>query len=108
MVPLNGFNPIVMTISEPPMAMVKINSDATTCIQRNFGTIAAIARDDNGGPFGWSRKKIKGITDPLILECIACREATILAKLQNMVEEDSQVVINSISGALIPQSRVTK
>ena len=43
------------------------------------GSVAAVARDDEGKFLGCSQITMDGISDPATLECLACREALALA-----------------------------
>ncbi|XP_021639746.2 uncharacterized protein LOC110634904 [Hevea brasiliensis] len=57
--------PIVrpQTWAPPPSGIIKVTFDAGVNKHNNLGSMAAIARDSQGQPMGWSCKKIHGITD---------------------------------------------
>lgn len=82
----------------------KLNFDAQEDKPRNKGTIAVVARDHSGTPIFWLCKLVLGRSDPLILEALACKEATDLAVLQNLdeacVERDFLAVIQAVKGPI--------
>jgi ribonuclease HI len=63
----------------PQMGHVKINVDAAVRKHENYGAVAAVCRDGDGAFLGASAQVIRGVSDPAILEAIACREALALA-----------------------------
>ena len=80
--------------------MSKLNVDAAVAERRGVGTIAAIARDENGMFLGASSLGFRAITNPTTLEALAVREALALSEdlqLQNIhVASDCKEVIDSI------------
>jgi ribonuclease HI len=64
----------------PPAGWVKINVDAALNKQQNGGAIAAVCRSEDGDYLGASAIVVQGITDPAVMEALACREAMSLAK----------------------------
>jgi hypothetical protein len=63
----------------PPIAIPKINIDASVSKSGEKRVAAAICRDNLGVNLGASAIVYCGITDPSILESLACREALALA-----------------------------
>jgi hypothetical protein len=63
----------------PPTGYAKINVDAAVQKQRFSGAVAAVCRGQDGVFLGASALSIQGISDPGILEAVACREALALA-----------------------------
>ena len=61
----------------PPAGVVKINVDAA--LSKNDLKASAIARDENGCFLGASAMVLRGISDPEVMESIACREGMSLA-----------------------------
>jgi ribonuclease HI len=86
----------------PPGDLHKINVDAAVSKTGARGTAAALCRDHNGTYMGTSVLVLDGITDPPILETIACREALALAEdiaLTNvLVASDCASVVTHIRG----------
>jgi hypothetical protein len=62
----------------PPIVVPKINVDVVVSKASSKGVAAAICRDHTGLYLGASALVILGVTDPAILESIACREALYL------------------------------
>ncbi|KAJ9186909.1 hypothetical protein P3X46_002427 [Hevea brasiliensis] len=87
------------------MGVIKINFDAATNKHQQYGSIAAFARDHHSLLCGWLCRRIVGISDPLVLESLAYREALLLAKAKGfsnvVIEGDSQVPIQAIEGSTI-------
>ena len=85
----------------PLLGCAKINTDATTAKQGAGGAVAAVRRDAKGVFLGASTLTIDGISDPTVLEAMACREALALAQdlhLQRItVASDCISVINAMS-----------
>ncbi|KAJ9135374.1 hypothetical protein P3X46_032565 [Hevea brasiliensis] len=90
----------------PPLSAIKINFDASVDINRNMGSLAAIVCNVSGKILGWFCKRPKGITDPTMLEAMACREAILLAKnkgLPNVViEGDAKAIISYANVSAVP------
>jgi hypothetical protein len=85
----------------PPAGQMKINVD--TAISKNSGTgsIAAVVRQEDGGFVGASSIVLQGITDPEILEAMACREGFTLADLllqRFILASDCSNAVSSING----------
>ncbi|TVU28213.1 hypothetical protein EJB05_19722, partial [Eragrostis curvula] len=58
---------------------MKINVDAALSKNSGISSAAAVARDKDGNFLGASALVVNGITDPEIIEAIACREGLALA-----------------------------
>ena len=58
----------------PPPGIAKINVDAAVSKNLSLGSVAAVARDSDGGFLGASSLTIEGMTEPEMLEVVACRE----------------------------------
>mgnify|MGYP000972605315 CR=1 FL=1 len=84
----------------PPSGMVKLNADGAVARSRHGGAVAAICRDHDGNYLGSSAVVYHGVTNPMMLETYACREALSLAEdlaLQHiMVASDCQGVVKDI------------
>lgn len=77
-------SPSQPSIWKPPLKNVtKFNFDEVMDSCKNRGSIAWIARDDEGRPFTWNCRRIPYITNPKILEAMACREAISFASRNN-------------------------
>jgi ribonuclease HI len=85
----------------PPRGMIKINVDAAVGKNGGRGTVAAIARTENGGFMGASTLVLPGKSSAEILEALACREACALAKdihvRRIMVATDCMNVVTSLA-----------
>ena len=85
----------------PPGGMAKINVDGAVGRTKRGGAVAALCRDHEGNYLGSSAMVYYGITDPLLLETFACREALALA--EDLVEQkiyvasDCQEALNDIN-----------
>ncbi|XP_073355267.1 uncharacterized protein [Aegilops tauschii subsp. strangulata] len=91
--------------------VAKINVDGAISGDGNVGVAAAICRDHTGEYLGSSAVVFRGITDPLILEVFACREAMALAEDLNIhrlrIANDCQGVIADInSGSRGPHATI--
>ncbi|KAE8766689.1 hypothetical protein D1007_62058 [Hordeum vulgare] len=72
----------------PPAGFAKINVDGAVYKTPPIGAVSAVCRDDHGKYLGASALVFHGLTDPHILETLACREAQALAQdllLQHIV-----------------------
>jgi ribonuclease HI len=80
--------------------VVKINVDAAISKNDLIAAAAAIARDDNGHFLGASALVLRGISDPEVMEAIACREGMSLALDLQVVNfrlaSDNQNVVKNI------------
>ena len=80
---------------------MKMNVDGAVARHRRGGAVSAICRDSQGIYLGSSAMVYTGVTDPLMLETFACREALSLAEDLNLhkitVACDSQGVIDGIN-----------
>lgn len=78
----------------------KMNVDAALAKTRPGGAVGVVCRDGAGVFLGASTPTIGGITDPTILEAIACREALMLAQDLQLrrvtVATDGLVVVNDL------------
>jgi ribonuclease HI len=59
--------------------MIKINVDGAIAKDQNSGAISVVCRDDRGRFMGCLSLKIEGITNPVVLEAMACSESLSLA-----------------------------
>jgi ribonuclease HI len=64
----------------PPVGVVKINIDAVMSKTIGHGSIAAVARDDQGNFVAASARVLPRCTNAQTLEALACREAMDLAQ----------------------------
>jgi ribonuclease HI len=84
----------------PPAGMVKINVDAALSKNDLKASAAAIARDETGRFLGASALVLRGISDPEVMESIACREGMSLAldiQVANFrLASDNQNVVKNI------------
>jgi hypothetical protein len=64
----------------PPRGVMKINVDAAVGKNMGFGSIAAVARDEDGVFRGASAVVLNGKSEAETLEALACREALSLAQ----------------------------
>jgi hypothetical protein len=84
----------------PPKDIVKFNVDASVSKTEARGVAAAFCRDVHGNYLGASAVVFRGITDPVILEALACREAQALADDLNcskfFVASDCKMVVSDI------------
>ncbi|KQK13390.2 hypothetical protein BRADI_1g09835v3 [Brachypodium distachyon] len=64
----------------PPSGHAKINVDAALSKLGNGGSVDAVCRDETGFLLGSSALVFPGISDPVTLEALACREALALAE----------------------------
>jgi hypothetical protein len=64
----------------PPAGVVKVNVDAAVSKNRGCGSVAAVARSDQGVFLGASTRVLPGKTEAETLEAMACREAVDLAR----------------------------
>jgi hypothetical protein len=85
----------------PPDGLVKINVDAATSKNSAKSAIAAVVRGEDGAFLGASSAVLEGISNPEILEALACREGmTVAADLlvqKFRLASDCSNVIRSIS-----------
>ena len=82
--------------------MVKIQVDGAVAKSQNKGSYAAICRDEQGNFLGASSVTREGITDPEVLESLACVEALCLAKDLNEIRlnitTDCSNIVKEIHG----------
>ncbi|KAI4998477.1 hypothetical protein ZWY2020_053819 [Hordeum vulgare] len=64
----------------PPSGCAKINVDGAVCRMPPIGAVSAVCRDRHGTYLGSSAIVFHGLTDPKILETLACREALALGR----------------------------
>lgn len=87
----------------PPAGMAKVNVDAATSKSSTFSAIAAVARGETGEFLGASSVVVQGISDPEMVEAMACREGMSLAEdlyLQRFkLATDCANVAKSLEGA---------
>ncbi|KAK1647535.1 hypothetical protein QYE76_065340 [Lolium multiflorum] len=86
----------------PPEGFAKFNVDAAVAKNTGGGAQGVVCRSAGGVFLGASSLVVAGISDPAILEALACREALALAEdlnIQKMVvASDCLQVINNIHG----------
>lgn len=70
--------------SPPEEGWTKINADGAVCKERRVGGAAAVARDHSGSFICARQTKYDELTDPLVLELTACRDAMLLALTKNL------------------------
>jgi ribonuclease HI len=84
----------------PPPGLLKVNVDAAVGKASEHGSVAAVARSEDGVFRGASAVVFLGKTEPETLEALACREAMALAcDINNrriMIASDCSAVIRSI------------
>ncbi|KAJ9180521.1 hypothetical protein P3X46_008752 [Hevea brasiliensis] len=90
----------------PPIRRVKLNFDVATNPSQGSGAVATLARDHLGRHLGWFCKQFSCISNPLILEALACREACVIAKSKGLsdiiIEGNSQTLISTLHGKPAP------
>jgi hypothetical protein len=62
----------------PPSGSYKINVDVAVAKTANMGAVGAVCRSDQGLYLGAAAMVFEGITQPAILEALACREGLAL------------------------------
>jgi hypothetical protein len=86
----------------PAPGFCKINVDVSVSRSKERGAATAFYRDSNGAYQGASSIVIHGVTGPLTLEAITCREALSLAEDLGVnriyVASDCKVVIDDSAG----------
>jgi ribonuclease HI len=65
----------------PPPCTAKINVDAAILENGGIGSVAAVARVSTGTFLGASTLVVEGISDPEVMEAIACREGVLATDL---------------------------
>jgi hypothetical protein len=87
----------------PPDGLSKINVDATVSKNSGQGALAAVARSTEGVFLGASVVVVQGISDPEVLEALACQEGLDLASdlllTKFRVASDCLNVIKSLESA---------
>jgi ribonuclease HI len=86
----------------PPVeGCAKINVDAALAKTRPGGAVGAVCRSADGIYLGASSLTVEGITNPSVLEAMACREALALAQDLNLrritVASDCLAVVQNLS-----------
>lgn len=71
--------------SPPPIDTFKANLDAICYNKESRGAFAALARNSDNQPLGWFIRRLPSISNPLVAEAWACREAILLAKYKGFV-----------------------
>ncbi|TVU30989.1 hypothetical protein EJB05_22650, partial [Eragrostis curvula] len=59
----------------PPRGFIKVNVDVALSKNTSLAALAAVAHDDGGNFLDASVVVMEGLTDPEIVEALACREA---------------------------------
>jgi hypothetical protein len=79
----------------------KLNVDAATARDSRDGAVGVVCRLETGLFLGASMLKIQGVSDPVTLEAMACREALALAQDLNLqrvtVATDCLSVVNDLA-----------
>lgn len=92
----------------PPATTVKINFDAAVSVKRNVEAVAALARNSQGLPLGWSCKLHPAIVDPLFLETLAGQEDVFLTHRMGLrsiiLEGDAKQVIDFVKGRIFMET----
>jgi ribonuclease HI len=87
----------------PSPGRVKLNVDAAVSKTERGGAVAAVCRDEAGNFLGASSLTISGISDPTVLEAMACREALALASdlqvQKATIATDCLAVVNNMNQA---------
>jgi ribonuclease HI len=85
----------------PVVGCAKLNVDAAMARTRPGGAVGVVCRDATGGFLGASTLTVEGVSDPTILEAIACREALTLAQDLQLrrvtVATDCLAVVNDMA-----------
>ncbi|XP_057984511.1 uncharacterized protein LOC131169318 [Hevea brasiliensis] len=93
--------------SPPPIGMIKLNFNAAVQNPSKTCTTSVIARDHLGNLKGWHNTSFPGISNPLVAESLACRNAIQLSASYDfrkvIIEGDSQIVINKCLETSCPQ-----
>jgi hypothetical protein len=76
----------------PSVGMVKINVDVVVARNEDHGSVSAIWRDENGSFREASARTINVLSDPSILEAMACVEALSLTRDLGI----SRMIISSV------------
>jgi ribonuclease HI len=64
----------------PSPGAVKINVDAAVSRGQDHGAVSAVCRDETSKFLGASARTINGLSDPTVLEAMACAESLMLAQ----------------------------
>lgn len=88
----------------PPAGVLKANADAAVAKNGNKGAVGVLCRNSQGDFMGASAMVFDGITDPVVLEAMACREAMVIAEdlaaVKVVFVSDCLGVVNDINLAL--------
>jgi ribonuclease HI len=80
----------------PPLGVIKLNSDGAIRSDEGIASTGGVARDSNGFKSAWC-KLYRGISDPLIIEALALRDAIVEARSQHfdriVAETDSSELV---------------
>jgi hypothetical protein len=80
----------------PPPGVIKVNSDGAIRSDAGIASTGGVARDTDGFKSAWCRL-YQGITDPLIIEALALRDAVVAARSQGfdkiIAETDSAELV---------------
>jgi ribonuclease HI len=86
----------------PPDGVTKINVDAAVSKGTARGAVGVVCRSQNGDVLGVSAMVFEGLTEPGILEALACREALDAAEdlylAEILVASDCANVIKGLQG----------
>jgi hypothetical protein len=85
----------------PVRGYAKLNVDAAMAKSRPGGAVGVVCWDESGSFLGASMLTVQGISDPAIMEAIACREALALTQDLHLrrvtVASDYLAVVNDLS-----------
>ena len=85
----------------PPVGSAKVKVDGAVGNSSNHGYVSAICIDAQGNYLGSSALVFAGVTDPTMLEALACREAMALSsnllQTHNIVASDCKCVLSNIN-----------
>jgi hypothetical protein len=80
----------------PPPGVIKVNSDGVIRSDAGIASTGGVARDTDGFKSAWCRF-YQGITDPLIIEALALRDAVAAARSQGFVK----IIVETDSSELV-------
>lgn len=102
------FASIPQNWTSSPTTTVKINFVAAVSVKRYVEAVAALARNSQGLPSGWSCKLHPAIVDPLFLETLAGQEDVFLTHRMGLrsiiLEGDAKQVIHFVKGRIFMET----
>lgn len=84
-----------------PLGFLKLNFDVAVNKELNLGATVVITRDANGSIVDWKYSLWPTMSEPLVLECLACKSLDLSTVL---IDGDSSIVISSANGFTSPLS----